>query len=242
MKKQLSVPAKTDKYYLVKSYGGYSPCILGNSKNRYCKGSVLVNCVGYATGRYNAIISNNKCEFLGNTNAENFWALAKKQGLERGQTPRAGACMVWAKGEVGKSSDGAGHVAIVEAVNSNTSVQTSESGWGYTTAYMTNKTRKKGNGNWGLSGYTFLGFIYNPQINPYSTPTVTTIKKGMTGDAVRWLQWAICKAGYKIAIDGSFGNATFNALKKAQTAWGLTADGYAGPATQKKIKQLYTIE
>ena len=242
MKRRTTLPDKTNKYYLTKGYGGYNPCILGNSAHRYCAGSVLVNCVGYATGRFNEILSNTSCSYLGNTNAENFYALAKKQGLEVGQTPRAGACMVWAKGKVGVSSDGAGHVAIVEKVVNSTTIETSESGWGYTTSYMTFPTRKKGTGNWGLKGYTFLGFVYNPQIEPYANPTSKVIKKGMKGNEVKWLQWAIKKAGFNISIDGSFGPATLAALKKAQAKWGLVADGFAGPATQAKIKSLYTLE
>ena len=164
MTPRTTLPSKTNKYYLKKGYGGYNPCVLGNKKHRYCKGSVLVNCVGWATGRFNEIGEYKKCKYLGNTNAENFISLAKKQGLEIGQIPKPGACMVWAKGKVGKSSDGAGHVAIVEEVYDAERVLTSESGWGYTTKYFQNVKRSKGgNGRWGLSeDYTFLGFVYNP--------------------------------------------------------------------------------
>lgn len=242
MKRCTTLPTKTNKYYLKKGYGGYNPCILGNSKHRYCKGSVLVNCVGWATGRFNEIIGAKNCKYLGNTNAENFYALAKKQGLTVGSKPRAGAVMVWGKGKAGVASDGAGHVAIVEHVINNASVQTSESGWGYTKAYVSFPTRNKGNGNWDLAGYTFLGFVYNPQINPYANPTSTIIKQGMEGEQVKWLQWAIVKSGHKIDIDGKFGPKTYKALKKAQKTWGLTVDGICGPKTQTKIKSLYTIE
>ena len=238
MKRQTSVPTKSDKYYLKKGYGGYNPCILGNSKHRYCKGSVLVNCVGYATGRFNALVGAKKCAYLGNTNAENLFALAKKQGLETGPIPRAGAAMVWEG--VGTA---VGHVAIVEKVKSETSVETSESGWSYTSAYVTFKTRSYGTGNWGLgSSYKFLGFVYNPNIEPYENPADTTITLGEKGEKVKWLQWALVRSGYKIAIDGSFGNATFKALKKFQKKYSLTVDGKCGPKTQAKIKALYTVE
>ena len=178
MTARTTLPAKTNKYYLKKGYGGYNPCILGNKKHRYCKGSVLVNCVGWATGRFNEIIGAKKCKYLGNTNAENFMALAKKQGLKVGSVPKVGACMVWAKGKVGVSSDGAGHVAIVEEVYNDESVLTSESGWGYTTKYFQNVKRSKGKNNrWGLdSKYTFLGFVYNPA----TAIQYYTVKKGDT--------------------------------------------------------------
>lgn len=77
-------------------------------------------------------------------------------------TPRVGACMVWQKGATLSGSDGAGHVAIVEKVISDTEIVTSESGYAASKPFWT-QTRKKGNGNWGqASSYKFLGFIYNP--------------------------------------------------------------------------------
>ena len=235
MKMQKGAPSKTDKFYLKKGYGGYNPCILGNSKHRYCKGSVLVNCVGYATGRYNFTSGESTCKWLGNTNAENVLALAKRQGLDTTTNPVEGGVMVW-------QSSGAGHVAFVEKVKSATEVYTSESGWGYRVLYVQNKTRKKGKGNWGQgSDYKYLGCIVNPNIDPYEAPN-RVLKKGMKGEDVKWLQWAINRAGVKCDIDGSFGAKTEAALKQAQKIWGIQVDGVAGPGTQTKIKRLYTIE
>ena len=73
--------------------------------------------------------------------------------------------MVWQKGSSLSGSDGAGHVAIVEKVISDTEVYTSESGYGSKAFW--NQTRKKGtDGRWGAnSEYTFLGFIYNPAVS-----------------------------------------------------------------------------
>ena len=86
-----------------------------------------------------------------------------------GQEPKLGACMVWQGGATKKGSDGVGHVAIVEKVISPTEIITSESGWGSKNPFW-NATRKKGNGNWGAgSGYTFLGFIYNPVVSDNET-------------------------------------------------------------------------
>lgn len=154
----MSIDIKS-KYYIQKSKGGYNPCIKGNDKYMppLCSGSVLPNCVGYATGRYNQRLNIGSCKYLGNADAKNFLSFAKKQGLKTGSKPEVGACMVW-------SSSGAGHVAIVEKVKSSTEVVTSESGWSYKTAYYTAaKTRKKGSGGWGQSSsYKFLGFIYPP--------------------------------------------------------------------------------
>ena len=236
------IPANDDKYFIVKAYGGYSPCIQGNTEYglRPFVGSVLPNCVGAATGAFNKIIGEDNCDYLGNTNAKNFITLAKKQGLETGNAPKPGGVMVW-------SSSGAGHVAFVNDVPSSTKVLTWESGWSYRTVAAENSTRYKGNGNWGQgSGYTYLGCIYNPAVDPYATPRNTVIKKGMSGDTVRWLQWALVKdkcyvLNNKGQIDGHFGNNTLTALKKFQRKHGLAADGYCGPATQAKIIELYTL-
>lgn len=239
MKQQTTVPSKTDKYYLKSGFGGYNPCILGNVQHRYCAGSVLVNCVGWATGRFAAIIGAGKVQYLGNTNAKNFIRLAKSQGLSTGMTPRPGACMVW-------SSSGAGHVAIVEDVLNSNTVKTSESGWGYVNNYVTFPTRMKGSGNWGLSGYTFLGFVYNPKVNPYHTPAVT-IQRGSAGESAKWLQWILVKEKcYTIntasQVDGVIGAKSVKALKKFQKKYKLEVDGRCGPATRAVCKSLYTLE
>lgn len=57
-----------------------------------------------------------------------------------------------------------------------------------------------------------------------------TLRKGMSGEDVRYLQYEILK----IHADGSFGNATETAVKNKQRQTGLVADGSVGPATQKK--------
>lgn len=156
-KPRMTKPEKGNKYYITKAKGGYSNAIKGKPTDPDC--DVLSNCVGYAYGRFNEIGGYGCCKYLSPVNAENFIQYAG--GLEVGQTPKLGACMVWKKGASLSGSDGAGHVAIVEKIISDTQIVTSESGWG-SSAFWT-KTRNKGNGNWGAgSGYTFLGFIYNP--------------------------------------------------------------------------------
>ena len=160
------------KYYITKENGGWSPCISGNNASglRPFDGSVLPNCVGWATGRFNELLKLNECKYLGNRNAVDFTKWCDIQGLKYGQVPVVGACMVWGHGE--------GHVAIVEKVVSETEVITSESGWSYRSAPIVRSvTRKKGaNGRWGYS-YEFLMFIYPPNAD---IPKYYTVKRGDT--------------------------------------------------------------
>lgn len=158
-KPRLTKPEKGNKYYITKANGGYSNAIKGKPTDPDC--DVLANCVGYAYGRFNEIGEYGYCKYLAPVNAENF--MQYKGDLEVGQTPKVGACMVWRKGATLSGSDGAGHVAIVEKVISDTEVVTSESGYNSSKPFWT-QTRKKGSNNrWGSGdGYTFLGFIYNP--------------------------------------------------------------------------------
>ena len=68
-----------------------------------------------------------------------------------------------------------------------------------------------------------------------------TLSQGMTGEDVRQLQIRV--SGYPgygsaIALDGDFGPATKAAVTRFQQAYGLGADGIAGPATFSKIYAL----
>lgn len=180
MEMRTKKPEAGNKFYNTKSNGGYSTCIKGNPTDKGC--NVLANCVGYACGRFNEIIGEMKYPSL-NCNAENFIERAKNTyGLEVGQEPKVGAIMCWQKGATLSGSDGAGHVCVVEkAIDANT-VYTSESGYGGSAFW--NATRKKGNGKWGISNYTFRGFIYNPAVPDEPTPTPTPSDKFNIGDKV----------------------------------------------------------
>lgn len=149
-----------NKNFIRRGSGGWNTCIKGNPTDAHA--DVLANCVGYASGRFNEIINDARektgCTYTNlNCNAENFADRAAADGLEMGSTPRVGAigCM-WGAG------DKAGHVFIVERVDSNSRIYTSESGWGSSTAFW-NQIRDNSNGRWGMSGsYSFRCFIYLP--------------------------------------------------------------------------------
>ena len=149
-----------NKNYIRTATGGWNTCIKGNPTDAHA--DVLANCVGYASGRFNEIINDAReksgCTYTNlNCNAENFADRAAADGLEMGSTPRKGAigCM-WGAG------DKAGHVFIVERVDSNSRIYTSESGWGSSTIFW-NQIRDNSNGRWGMSSsYSFRCFIYLP--------------------------------------------------------------------------------
>ena len=185
-----------NKNFMTTGSGGWNTCIKGypNDPNA----NVLANCVGYASGRFNEIINEARgttgCTYKTlNCNAENFIERAKAAGLKTGSTPRVGAIGCAMKGSTLNGGDGAGHVWIVEKVNSASSTYTSESGYGSTAFW--NQTRSNSNGRWGLSsGYTFRAYIYLPEdvqkvvdgkVNPPApTPTPGPSDKFNIGDKV----------------------------------------------------------
>ncbi|PRY38211.1 D-Ala-D-Ala carboxypeptidase family metallohydrolase [Umezawaea tangerina] len=71
-----------------------------------------------------------------------------------------------------------------------------------------------------------------------------TLTQGATGADVTELQirvagWAASSASHsRVAIDGEFGAGTLAAVKRFQSAYGLTADGSVGPSTQAKLNSL----
>lgn len=214
-KMRTTKPEAGNKYYITKANGGYSNAIQGSPKDKDC--DVLSNCVGYAYGRFNEIGGYGSCKYLSPVNAENF--IQYKGNCTVGQTPKLGACMVWQKGASLSGSDGAGHVAIVENVISDTEIVTSESGWGSSTPFWT-QTRKKGDGNWGQSSsYKFLGFIYNPAVKDGTTVENGSVKKETTTTVTTSLKY---KNGDIVDFQGnthySSSNATSGSSCKAGVA------------------------
>lgn len=72
-----------------------------------------------------------------------------------------------------------------------------------------------------------------------------TLKEGMSGSDVRELQIRVSGyPGYRsvLALDGSYGPHTKAAVKRFQQAYGLSADGVAGPKTFSKIYQLQSSD
>ena len=73
----------------------------------------------------------------------------------------------------------------------------------------------------------------------YPVPT-RALTKGCTGTDVKWMQTQLNKAGFKLTVDGSFGNASLYALKCYQASKNLDVDGSCGPATRASLVNVTT--
>lgn len=181
--------------------------------------NVLPNCVGYAVGRYHQVLSDSSFKtFPYAEDAGKFADNAPKYGLTVGKTPKPGAIICW------KLPGSYGHVAFVEQVISDSEIIISESGWAYSTAYATNITLKKGNGNWSSgkmstgrgywmsSSYKFQGFIYSPTNfanDPISSAASAVINiaaqtaKPYTGGPLSEVEITSKKIEEKITVSGT---------------------------------------
>lgn len=179
-KKRTKAPSKSNKWFY-------------KSNPFYQCGYGLPNCTAYAWGRFAELLG--KKPTLSLSNAENWYG--HKDGYKRGKKPKLGAVIVWAKGKVGNGNDGAGHVAIVEEIYDDGSFLVSESGWGCSKIMWTTKIPA----NCKRSGYSFLGFIYNPAVTDnavvkskkcevgktYTLRTALKVRSG-AGTNKRWLK------------------------------------------------------
>lgn len=141
-----NVPEAGNSYYTLTSYGGLNECILGSPAA--WQGSALANCVGYTWGRAYEVMGSRPT--LSRGNGATWYNY--NDGYSRGYEPRAGGIMCY-----GGGSQGAGHVAFVEAVE-NGIVKTSNSGYGNSIFYLQNYNI----GSYAMSGYVYQGCIYLP--------------------------------------------------------------------------------
>lgn len=118
----------------------------------YQSGYGLPNCTCYAWGRWGELLGETHSLPLGDAGK---W-LDSNTVYDEGQTPKLGAVAVW------KYSDGgAGHVAIVEQINDDGTIITSNSAYGGTFFYTQTLSA---NNNYAWDTKTiFQGFIYNPK-------------------------------------------------------------------------------
>jgi GH25 family lysozyme M1 (1,4-beta-N-acetylmuramidase) len=77
--------------------------------------------------------------------------------------------------------------------------------------------------------------------NPYREP-VTNIKLNMCGNCVKWIQYQLNEAGYKLKIDGIFGHRTDSAVKDFQEKHNLVDDGIVGILTRTALKEVHNAK
>lgn len=232
-KPRTTAPATNDSCWLHTCVGGLNSCI------HISNGSVLPNCVGYAWGRARELLG--KDPKLSRANAENWWG--HNDGYERGQTPRLGAIACWRKGKAGVSSDGAGHVAVVEQINADGSILVSNSDYGGKRFYT--KTYKAP--SYAIGGsYAFQGFIYLPVTfeepktdsflpsKGYFGPGDTHANVGKIADFMRKVFPAYTD---KRALGNYYGQYLTASIKEFQRRTGLASDGCTGPITLAELEK-----
>jgi GH25 family lysozyme M1 (1,4-beta-N-acetylmuramidase) len=208
---RLKKPEEGNPYYNTPEKGGYAVGIInGNPVDSGC--NVLANCVGYAAGRFNEILSANKfLYFQYAPNPDQWVSVAKLAGLKTGDKPKLGAVLVWHR-----------HVAIVEQINADGSIVTSESGYGCTPPFWTTVRTNK-DGNWGGgTDFNFITFIYQPEGG-------TCMKKGIDisfcQTQVHWEEitadFAIIKAGQR-----DFTDPMYESHYKGATSRGIPVGAY----------------
>ena len=95
----------------------------------------------------------------------------------------------------------------------------------------------KENGTW-VDPKPYLESDYTAKGGNTVNIEMTVLTKGSKGEEVKTLQRLLLALGYDLngyGADGSFGNATDEAVRKFQKANGLTVDGSVGKATWNKI-------
>jgi murein L,D-transpeptidase YcbB/YkuD len=76
---------------------------------------------------------------------------------------------------------------------------------------------------------------------PAPTPGGVSIReklvRGDEGEDVRVVQEALVEKGYRLKVNGRYGDSTEDAVRDFQRANGLSADGRVGPLTREKLLQ-----
>ena len=184
----------------------------------------------------------------GSTGTGNFGgAYYPKSYVINGQfTPSRGDIVYYDGEEVNGSS---GHVEIVVDYDSTSNTFTSiggNTGGGYR-VYQHQNQSLSSSGFLAVIGFerpNYDGSIIPPTPRndepyaPFPRPA-GTVKLGMTGDSVRWVQYTLSHwLKYDIgpdSVDGDFGDATETAVVNFQNSQDLVPDGIVGPATRNAI-------
>ena len=148
---RLEPPSYTDPNWIMQSAGGKNPCIRGwNAVGN----SVLSNCTGYTIGRMLELYGNDAYSLPWQYNAGEYFPNLNENGVwKRSSKPTLGSigCYLSTVGSWG-------HVLVVEQVNADGSIVTSESAWQGKRWYS--QTLRPPFYTWNNS-FKLQGFIYN---------------------------------------------------------------------------------
>ena len=88
-------------------------------------------------------------------------------------------------------------------------------------------------------GLTIDGIVGDQTWAVVDTIVRTTLSVGSTGEDVEYLQRRLNGIGFgSLVVDGIFGVATEEAVKKFQKYYGLTVDGIVGSQTWAKLESI----
>lgn len=191
-----NAPSATDKHWISTAKGGYNRCLEINKQT----GSVLPNCTGYAFGAFMSCAGLTTCD-LPVSNAGNWFDSAVY--YERGQEPELGAVACWRGGV-----NGQGHVAVVNRIDTDGTIEVVESGYYSQIPYQ----RVTIPPPYDRSGLQFQGFIYNPAVP-------VTKREILQGKGVSaWLKQPIFtlgqRDGWKLGMLSAAGPDPHTALQK----------------------------
>lgn len=89
-----------------------------------------------------------------------------------------------------------------------------------------------------IDNFTEVICLYN---EPSKTLIYTKTSWLIVSNNVKWLQWMLVQAGYKLTIDGRYGKLTYNAFLDFQKNNNLTVDGKCGYYSKCKLKEVAGI-
>jgi hypothetical protein len=111
---------------------------------------------------------------------------------------------------------------------------------GYATSFTYVTTNMNVVKKYTLTGYDNFESVSDG--NPYREP-VSNIKKGMCGNAIKWIQYQLNLFGYKLIVDGIFGEKTHECVVDFQKnhldtdGKPLVIDGIVGTKTKTALKE-----
>lgn len=193
---------------------------------------VMPNCCAYAYGRFHEIMGTKEdpagCSLDGLGDAETWFQNVK--GYVKGSTPKIGSVLCLGNGPY----SGWGHVAIVEEIDSDGSIVTSESG--YNAYYF--KTKKRYPPYYNSEGYDFHGFIYNPNVSGNTSDPRTEFVK-LASDHLGESGYAWVQAKTKVG-NQPWGVALMCALAEEAKYAGFIMPKYT-PSVEKFYQEMISV-